>query len=255
MIALTIWCCDPSVLAHGHLASPDVPAAALALAAALAFRSYLVAPSWRWAAAGGATLGLALLTKFTLLLLCPIWLLFWLAALLGARPDPNGPPGVRLGHGLLALALAVLTLNAGYLFQDTGRRLETFHFLSSKLASFFPRTIESIHGPTNGLGGTWLGALPLPLPAPYIEGIDLQARDFDLYAARKASFFIAGQWVQGGRYYYYLYGLLVKTPLALFGLLLVAAVLLWRRPALPLTWPCCWSSPWRCCCSSARRKA
>ncbi len=125
--------------------------------------------------------------------------------------------------------LSLLTLNAGYLFQDTGKRIESFHFLSGKLCRLAPDTIDTLTGPTNTLGGTWLGSLPVPLPAPYVEGIDLQARDFDRYAANRASFLIAGRRVEGGRYYYYLYGFLVKSPLALIGLLAVAAALLRRR--------------------------
>ena len=61
----------------------------LALAAALVLRAYLAAPSRRRAAAVGVVLGLAQLTKFTLLLLYPLWLLFWLAATLRAGPDDS----------------------------------------------------------------------------------------------------------------------------------------------------------------------
>jgi hypothetical protein len=235
LLALAIWCSNPSVLAHGHLATPDLSSAVLALAAALAFRAYLVAPSWRWATAAGVLLGLAQLTKFTLLLLYPLWLLFWLVALLRVQPgDPARRPGVMLWHSLVAVALSLLTLNAGYLFQDSGQPLERYRFLSTKMNRLSPETIESLGGPTNALGETWLGKVPVPLPAPYLEGIDLQAVDFDRYAAFQSSFFLAGRWVKGGRYHYYLYGLLVKTPLALFGLLGVAGVLLWYRPGRPV---------------------
>jgi 4-amino-4-deoxy-L-arabinose transferase-like glycosyltransferase len=227
ILALTAWCCNPYVLANGHLATPDLPAATMAVAAAFALRSYLVAPSWSRSLVVGVTLGLAQLTKFTLLLLYPVWFLFWLFTVLRNPAQPR----LLTGQGLFALAVSLLTLNAGYLFQDTGRRLETFRFVSTKLGSIAPNTVDSLHEPTNSLAGTWLGSVPVPLPAPYVEGIDLQARDFDRYARNKSSFLIAGKWVEGGRYYYYLYGLLVKTPLALFGLLAVAAVLLWRRPA------------------------
>lgn len=225
LVALTLWCVNPFVLAHGHLATPDVAAAVLTLAAARSFRAYLDAPSWPLAAAVGATLGLAQLTKFTLVLLYPLWLILWLTVLVPARS-----PRRIVGQGLFALTLSLLVLNAGYLFQDFGQRLERFRFLSSKLGRFAPETLDSLYGPTNALGGTWLGSLPVPLPAPYVEGIDLQARDFDRYAANGTAFFAAGRWVEGGRYYYYFYGFLVKSPLALFALLAVAAGLLWHRP-------------------------
>lgn len=229
LVALAAWCCDPSVLANGHLATPDVPAAVMALAAALALRGYLAAPGWQRAALFGAVLGLAQLTKFTLLLLYPAAFTFWVAA--WARGGAEAQSRSLAVHGLLALALSLLVLNAGYVFQDTARRLETFRFLSSKMARFAPETIDSLAGPTNARGGTWAGAVPVPLPAAYVEGIDLQARDFDRYAVARTRFFVAGQWHEGGRYYYYLYGVLVKWPLALFGLLGVAALML--RPCGP----------------------
>lgn len=222
LVGLAVWCCDPMALAQGHLATPDMAGAVTALAAALMLTRYLVAPSW-WRASGvGVTLGLALLAKFTLVLLAPIWLLIWVGA--------SGRAGVSIRQGLFAAVVSLFVVNAGYLFQDTGRRLEQFRFQSTKLARFTPETIESLSGPTNSLGGTWLGLLPVPLPSAYLEGIDLQARDFDRYAQQGKSFFMAGRWEKGGRYWYYLYGLLVKEALALFGLLAVAAFTFYRRP-------------------------
>ncbi len=225
LLALFAWCCNPSILAHGHLATPDVPAATLALAAALALRAYLVSPSVPRAVLTGFTLGLALLSKFTLLLLLPLWLLFWLFALLRRRQERRGIPG----HGPLAAAIMLLTVNAGYVFQDTGRPVGSFQFVSKKFGATVPPTMDDRPGITNVLQGTFLGALPVPLPAPFVEGIDLQARDFDQYAARNSTFFMAGQWINGGSYFYYLYGLVVKSPLPLFGLLAAAGVLLVHR--------------------------
>lgn len=223
LVGLSVWCLDPLVLGHGHLVSPDVPAAVMALAAALGLRAYLAAPSWPRAAAASALLGLAVLTKFTLLVLCGVWLLALAAAYL------RSVRGMRIAHGALAGAILLFTLNAGYLFQDTGRKLGDYRFVSTKLAPFTPDTIYTVGGPRNALAGTWLGELPVPLPAPFLEGIDLQARDFDRYSRQRAAFFMGGEWYEGGRYDYYTYGLIVKTPLAVFGLLAVATVFICHR--------------------------
>ncbi|MBY0227941.1 MAG: glycosyltransferase family 39 protein [Gemmataceae bacterium] len=220
LAALFLWCADPSVLAHGHLATPDLPAAVVALAAALAHLAYLRDPTASRAAFSAVLLGAALLCKFTLLLLLPLW---GVALFFTVRRVPAW-------HAGLALLLALLVINVGYLFQGTGRRVESFRMLSSKFAWLAPETIDTLHGPANAHGGTWLGALPVPLPAPFIEGMDLQARDFDRYAADRSRFFFAGAWHEGGRWWYYLYGIAVKWPLALFALLLLVR----QRPPLLL---------------------
>lgn len=67
----------PNVLGHGHLITPDLGAAAIGLAA-----GYVL---WRWyrqpapvrALEAGVLLGLALLTKFTWIVLVPLWPLIW----------------------------------------------------------------------------------------------------------------------------------------------------------------------------------
>jgi hypothetical protein len=70
---------------------------------------------------------------------------------------------------------------------------------------------------------TLFGLLPMPLPASYLEGIDVQRRDFESGLTRPewASYF-AGVWKLGGWWYFYLVGLVFKTPLPLLFLIVVA---------------------------------
>ncbi len=86
--------------------------------------------------------------------------------------------------------------------------------------------------PGNRFAGSWMGALRLPLPAQFIQGIDVQRRDFEmgLYRPEWASYF-NGQWRQGGWWYFYFVGLFLKTPLSLWILIAMAvsAVCLRRR--------------------------
>ena len=68
-LGLGIWCFGPNVLGHAQLMTPDVPAAVAGLAATYAFWHYLRHPSWKLAFLAGLLLGVAELTKFTLLVL------------------------------------------------------------------------------------------------------------------------------------------------------------------------------------------
>ena len=62
----------------------------------------------------------------------------------------------------------------------------------------------------------------LPFPKSYIRGLDQQKADFE----EPCNAFLAGQWKKGGWWYYYLYGLGIKTPVGTIGLALCALLTL-----------------------------
>src|SRR5579875_349562 len=53
LVALTLWCFGPNILAHGQLITPDVGAASLTIAAAYTFWHWLKDPRWQKALASG----------------------------------------------------------------------------------------------------------------------------------------------------------------------------------------------------------
>ena len=61
----------------------------------------------------------------------------------------------------------------------------------------------------NRFAGTWLGKIPVPLPADFVQGIDTQRYDFK----RGLPSYLRGQWADHGWWYYYLYALAIKEPL------------------------------------------
>lgn len=77
----------------------------------------------------------------------------------------------------------------------------------------------------NRFQDTWLARLPVPLPAPYVQGADAHWGDF--YSGRIS--YLHGVFRQHGWWYYYLYGFLVMTPLGVLLLVPVALVLRLRR--------------------------
>lgn len=66
-LGLGIWSFGPNVLGHAQLMTPDIPATVAGLAATYIFWCYLRSPSWKLAIFSGLMLGVAELTKFTLL--------------------------------------------------------------------------------------------------------------------------------------------------------------------------------------------
>jgi 4-amino-4-deoxy-L-arabinose transferase-like glycosyltransferase len=214
LLAGALWCFCPNVLANGQMITPDTGAAAFGLAACYLFWRWLRAPSWGRALAAGVTLGLAELCKASWVLLFPLWPLLWALWRVSRRPAEAGRSWRREGLQLsLALFLALDVLNLGYGFEGTGEALGRLRFVSQALSR------EGKAGEReNRFAGTGLGDLPVPLPRNYVEGIDVQKRDFE----RGFQSYLRGEWRHGGWWYYYLYGLGVKLPLGTLLLLLLA---------------------------------
>lgn len=248
LIALTLWCFCPNVLGNSALITPDSGAAALGVASGYCFWRWLRDVRWTRALLAGLALGLAELTKSTWIVLFGLWpalWIFWIAA------NPNGAGSLRVSSegypgegaadsssvpgaivepaptwrfqllqliGILFFALYVL--NLGYGFEDSFRRLDQFQFVSRTLGGH-----DAHETPGNRFLGTWLGALPAPVPANYLLGIDLQRHEFEV---GKWSY-LNGEQKMGGWWYYYLYALAVKTPLGTLALFVLATALSARR--------------------------
>lgn len=114
LLALLLYSVEPTILAHGRVVHTDLPAALGFFLGAYATHAYLRAPSQRRAALLGAALGVALLTKFSLLIFAPLPLL---ALLVGARVRrPATGWRALAGHAALVVVLALVVVNLAYGF-------------------------------------------------------------------------------------------------------------------------------------------
>ena len=86
------------MLAHAPLITTDVGATALGVAATYSFWRYLQEPRWRWAIVAGIALGLAQLTKFSMLLLFALWPVLWLVRLLLVEPRSAWLSRIEITH-------------------------------------------------------------------------------------------------------------------------------------------------------------
>jgi Dolichyl-phosphate-mannose-protein mannosyltransferase len=169
LVALALWAFNPTVIALAALVEPDLPAAVAGLVATYAFWCYLRRPSWAAAWFAGLLLGLALLTKFTLLILYPVWAVLWLVAWRSAREPDRQRPGARgMLHGALIAVASVLVINLGYGFAGSGRQLRDYAFVSKTFAGSGPR--DPSDGSGNRFRATPVESLPVPVPADYLRG-------------------------------------------------------------------------------------
>jgi hypothetical protein len=226
LFAATLWAFEPNLIAHAGLATTDLAATVLFFWALDALRRARENPSARRIAWAGAAAGLALLTKFTALVLVPVGIV------LALLPSIQAPRRRRL---LFVPLIALALLNLGYLFDGTGQALGSFPFLSPALtkprsggvvphreARFYQMLYEQRQ---NRFEGSFLGPLPVPLPREYLLGLDEQAFEANPglpgggYAVA-----LRGEIRRGGWWWYDLYALLVKLPLALPFLVILAAI-------------------------------
>ncbi|WP_236796656.1 glycosyltransferase family 39 protein [Amycolatopsis sp. GM8] len=215
LVALALYAFSPDVIAHGSLATLDVPVTGFLLTSVWLLwrarqRPVLYLPL------AGLALGAALATKMTALYAVPVLLLLVVLSVWYARRTHDLGRGgtVRLlGLGLAAAVgvalLAVGVVWVAYLAVDPRLRWTT------------PPGLPPLHG---------VRALTdwLPLPKPYRDGIHLQFGFED----QEWRGFLFGRLYLGSRWYYLPIALLVKTPLGMLALWLAGAVAMVSVPRL-----------------------
>lgn len=240
-LAAFLWTVSPWTLAYGAIITPDLPAAVILLAVAFVAWRWLLDASWSNAFLLATTLAAAMLIKATWLILPAVVGCLWGAKLLSenlkkheALPEAVGVSRrLQLSQLTAAMATALLLVNWFYGFQGSGSLLRDYTFVSRTLANE-PDCVDCGQQTTNRFRSSALGYLPIPLPINYVQGIDIQRRDFERGVTEPAwKSYLLGQWQNGGWWYFYLVGLFVKTPLAfwiLFGAAIVAGFF-WRPDA------------------------
>ena len=237
LMAATLWCFSPNVLAHASLITADVGGASLGIAACYTFWRWLRSPVLQKATMTGIVLGIAQLGKTTLLLLYPLWVLLWIAYRASTSPRMHVRGWAKEGGMLLLqFAISFYVINLGYGFENFGKPLGEFEFVSNLFTGngdTAVRPYKSSEPPAqtratsnisaNRFSSCWLGSVPVPFPKNYVLGIDIQKKDFEK-AGRQS--YLRGELRKRGWWYYYLYAIVVKVPL---GTWILGAVLLALR--------------------------
>jgi hypothetical protein len=226
--ALLLWCFSPTVLGHAQFLTPDCAAASFGLLASYLFWKWLRDPGWTWAFLAGIALGLALLTKFTWIILPALWPCLWLLWKIPCKTKENFWGELLQGTAMILISLFIV--NSCYEFQGSFQQLGKYRFISKTLR---PVDTEFDWGrglpKKNRFTDSMLGMIPVPLPGEYVLGIDRQKWDFDDNVYKS---YLCGVWQDHGWWYYYLFATLIKEPigtLLLFFMALSAGSLL-KRP-------------------------
>lgn len=208
VLAVALFTLEPTVLAHGRVVQTDIPATFGYLLLFFAMYRYTKDPNLKKAAWIGAAAGVALLAKFSMLLAGPVLLVFfawmlWRAIKKGARP------GTIIVHLGLCTLVAILLINAGYLFQHRAIASPDVQWIQES----FPRV--------SGAVTTLTSLASHILPADFVLGIQRQIR----HNAEGHPAGFLGMYSRFGWWYYFPVAFALKTTLPF--LLLAVASFAW----------------------------
>lgn len=215
LLALGLFTFDPLVLAHGTLISTDVGSACLLFATVFSWYRYTERPSAPWLVATGVLAGLAMVAKYTGILIVPMLLLLVIAEAIRERRLAG--MARRLAACVGALLCAWVVIWAFYGFRDApapgGLQL------SPTLAPY----IASLPGKGNGAMLALMARLHL-LPQAYLWGLaNTKHTEFEY-----VSYFF-GRIYRHGPWQYFPAAFLIKSTLPFLILLVLAPVALRRQ--------------------------
>jgi 4-amino-4-deoxy-L-arabinose transferase-like glycosyltransferase len=211
LVALALYAFSPDVIAHGSLATLDVPAAGMLLTCFWMLWRSRERPRLYLPLAGLA-LGAALATRMSALPAVPIVVALALLspAVIGRSPTWWRTILLRLigaiGVGLIATAVVWLV----YLAVDPRLRWTTPAYLTNP----------------GGLKGFVVDLLPLP--KAYRDGVLIQFR----FESQSFNGFLLGRAYRGSLWYYLPVALLIKTPIGMMLMWLAGIVTMLVKPAL-----------------------
>jgi hypothetical protein len=189
VMALALWCFNPTALAYGHLIKNDIGVTLGIILSLYLFTRFIESPSGRSASLWGMATGFSLTMKLTTLLLGPVFLVALLIAWSRSRPNAGKLmklAGAFVGSGWLVTVLILFPWAAPAPEPTILDR------------SFFelPR---------------WFTVLrPVLVPAELFKSI---AQAFG-HSQGGTESYLLGQWKQGGWWYYFPVAFLLKSSVA-----------------------------------------
>ena len=212
---LFVFC--PNLNGHGILLTTDAFTALFTISTFYFFWKFSNQSGWKYFILFSLSLAVAQLVKYTML-----HLFILLAAIsvlqLIKRKTLISNWKINLKRLAVLSTIILIVINTGYFFNNTGRSLSTIETRSSTFTNLKSSVISNI---------------PIPLPGPYIEGLDLTMHMNELGAGNpnvSGVNYLLGEKRSGtGFWNYYLVSFFFKTPVSVLLILLSAIVFLFIR--------------------------
>ena len=236
LIAGALWAFSPNVLGYGSVITPDLASAVVVMLVGYAFYFWMQQKDLGSTALLTVAVGVAMLVKSIWIFLPAALIIGWLlsASWFWWKSRRNivelpGAKRLRISSSpmfqLIVVPLGAMTLvNCFYRFEGSFSPIGKFEFVSQTLSG-----VEFCEGcglqKGNRFSQGWLSWVPVPLPANYLLGMDVQRSDFERGSYDPAwKSYLFGTWQAGGWWYFYLVGLFFKEPLVVWVLAAIATV-------------------------------
>ncbi len=249
LVALFLFATDPNIIAHGRYATTDLLLAFFFFLAVAAWAGYLVRRRVRDLLWCGVTLGLALLTKFSAVLLLPVFAVLYVCRAWQEEGQDRAATASRgrlsversLVSMLVLAMICVAMVLAAYGLK--ARVCEPARAAGAQTANPYPCTLAETADPKTAAGhflGVLARALHLP-DHPYLMGFYMQYRRNQ----EGAHSYLLGQHSFRGWWYYFPLVFVLKTPTALLATVAFCSVVgliglrrlgLARLRELPFRW-------------------
>jgi 4-amino-4-deoxy-L-arabinose transferase-like glycosyltransferase len=226
LFSVFLYILEPNIIAHSQLITTDIYATGMIAISVYALWNYSETQSLKHAVILALVLGLSQLSKYTALFLYPVCAVLllvkdlpFLRGLVMARNLRALWAYIRrqvLLVGLIVL-VSLIIINAGYLFNRSFTRFGDYTF------QFHTFKALQIRLP-------FLNKVPVPLPYPYVQGIDL-VNYYEQTGRGRGLNYLFGQLSQQGFPGYFFIAWLYKVPLAIQIAFFVSIVLFiaWRK--------------------------
>ena len=208
LIAVGLYVLEPTVLAHGRVVHTDVPAALAYLLFFFALHRYSEAPGKMRALILGLVCAVALLTKFSMLVLVPVLAIYFLARLFINWRDRKQRTQV-LFHGAVITEVVLFLVNAAYYFQRPELEASDVRWVAMKSPALL------------GFVTTFVRLASYVVPTYYLFGV----YNIELHNHFGHATSLLGQYNDLGWWYYFPVAFALKTTIPF--LLVAIAALCW----------------------------
>jgi hypothetical protein len=193
LFAVALFALEPTILAHARVVQTDIPAAFGFLLSTFSLYRYLRAPTWKLAGGVGLAAGVAMLAKFSMIIVGPILLVVFLA-LLWRQPHRRAALGA---HAMVAALALLLLVNAAYFFRHRQLTQTDLQWIDASFSSSSTRVLTSVR------------ALRFVLPTDFVMGVYRQLN----HSREGHPAGLLGMYNRWGWWYYFPVAFALKTTI------------------------------------------
>ena len=217
ILSLFLFVFCPNLNGHAILLTTDAYTALFTISTAYYYWKFIKNSGWKYFLAFSISLAFAQIAKYSMIHLYVFLAIVSIFVLIKRKTIFTGS-GRNFARLIVLKVIIIFIINLGFIFNHTGKRLDELKMTSQTFTN---------------LQNSFIGSIPLPVPEPYIVGLDQTTYMNELGAGNPnvsgANYLLGEKRTATGFWYYYLVVFLFKTPLTALLLLITAIIFLFVR--------------------------